>query len=84
MLDLLKETNKTRRRPTEPPIEQNNRLREAHRDTVMDRGMYERLIGRLIFLLHTRSDIIYVVNIVSQFMHNPKEIFKQCVKFYNT
>ena len=34
--------------------------------------MYQRLVGRLIYLSHTRLDIAYAVNVVSQFMHNPK------------
>ena len=36
--------------------------------------MYQRLVGRLIYLAHTRPDIAYSVSVISQFMHNPKEI----------
>ncbi|XP_034203555.1 secreted RxLR effector protein 161-like [Prunus dulcis] len=32
---------------------------------------YQRLVGRLIYLAHTRSDIAYAVSVVSQFMHSP-------------
>ncbi|XP_061343024.1 uncharacterized protein LOC133289168 [Gastrolobium bilobum] len=34
---------------------------------------YQRLVGRLIYLSHTRSDIAYAVSVVSRFMHNPSE-----------
>ncbi|BBN68151.1 hypothetical protein Prudu_303S000400, partial [Prunus dulcis] len=34
---------------------------------------YQRLVGRLIYLSHTRSDIAYAVSVVSQFMHSPSE-----------
>ena len=30
-------------------------------------------MGRLIYLFHTRPDIVYVVSVVSQFMHSPSE-----------
>ena len=35
--------------------------------------MYQRLVGKVIYLSHTRPDIAYVVSVVSQFMHNPSE-----------
>ena len=33
---------------------------------------YQRLVGKLIYLSHTRPDFAYFVSIVSQFMHNPR------------
>ena len=39
----------------------------------MDKGRFQKLVGKLIYLSHTRPDITYVVSIVSQFMHNPSE-----------
>ncbi|MDD0213413.1 hypothetical protein PSY81_23775, partial [Shigella flexneri] len=38
-----------------------------------DKGRDQRLIGRLIYLSHTRPDIAYAVSVVSQFMHCPSE-----------
>ncbi|XP_041999826.1 uncharacterized mitochondrial protein AtMg00240-like [Salvia splendens] len=38
-----------------------------------DREKYQRLVGKLIYLSHTRPDITYAVGIVSQFMHKPQE-----------
>ena len=43
-------------------------MREA-----VNRESYQRLVGKLIYLSHTRLDISYAVGIVSQFMHNPNE-----------
>ena len=39
----------------------------------IDKGRYQRLVGRLIYLAHTRPDLAYALSIVSQFMHNPGE-----------
>ena len=36
-------------------------------------------MGKLIYLSHTRLDIAYAVSVVSQFMHNPKEIHIEAV-----
>ena len=33
--------------------------------------MYQLLVGKLIYLSHTRPNITYAVGIVSQFMHSP-------------
>ena len=35
--------------------------------------MYQRLIGRLIYLAHTWADIAYSMSVISQFMHDPRE-----------
>lgn len=39
----------------------------------MDKGRYQRLVGKLIYLSHTCPDIAYVVSVMSQFMHCPSE-----------
>jgi hypothetical protein len=58
-------------RPALTPIEQNHRLTSASGQPV-DREKYQRLVGRLIYLSHTRPDIAFAVSVVSQFMHDPK------------
>ena len=39
--------------------------------------MYQRMVGKLIYLAHTQPNIAYVVSMVSQFMHNPREVHLQ-------
>jgi len=47
---------------------------EAGQDiTLVDKGRYQRMVGRLIYLSHTRPDIGFSVNVVIQFMNNPTE-----------
>ncbi|XP_071728057.1 secreted RxLR effector protein 161-like [Rutidosis leptorrhynchoides] len=37
-----------------------------------DKGQYQRMVGKLIYLAHTRPDIVHAVGVVSQFMHQPR------------
>ena len=39
----------------------------------IDKGRYQRLVGRLLYLAHTRPDLAYALSAVSQYMHNPRE-----------
>ncbi|CAL8175713.1 unnamed protein product [Prunus armeniaca] len=80
VLDLLTETGMLACKPADSPIEQNHRLGEQTDDTRVDRGRYQRLVGKLIYLAHTRPDIAYAVSVVSQFMHEPCEVHMQAVE----
>ena len=79
ILDLLKKTRKLGCKLVETLIEANHKLEEALENKGVDPGMYQRLVGQLIYLSHTRSNIVYVVSVVSQFMHNLKEVYLQVV-----
>lgn len=71
VLDLLAETGMLDCRPASTPIEQNHRTTAESGDPV-DKYKYQRLVGRLIYLSHTRPDIAYVVSVVSRYMHDPR------------
>jgi hypothetical protein len=71
ILDTLSETGMLGCRPALTPIEQNHRLTSESGQPV-DRAQYQRLVGQLIYLSHTRSDIAFAVSVVSQFMHDPR------------
>ena len=72
--DLLRETGKTTCKPASTPIDPNLKLGKAEKDVTMDREMYQHLVGRLIYLSHTRPDIAYAMTVINQFMHSPKEV----------
>ncbi|XP_028106835.1 uncharacterized protein LOC114305899 [Camellia sinensis] len=38
-----------------------------------NQARYQRLVGKLIYLSHTRPDIAYAVGVTSQFMHDPRK-----------
>ena len=72
--NLFKETGKLAYRPTSTLIYPNHKLGEAEEDAMVDREMDQRLIGRLIYLSHTRPNIAHVMSVISQFMHSLKEV----------
>ncbi|KAL5850211.1 hypothetical protein ACOSQ4_008224 [Xanthoceras sorbifolium] len=45
----------------------------------VDKGKYQRLVGKLIYLSHTRPDIGFPVSSVSQFMNKPTEEHMEAV-----
>ncbi|XP_028075597.1 uncharacterized protein LOC114277840 [Camellia sinensis] len=71
VLDLLGKTSMLDCKPSDSPIEANHRLCSG----VGDKDRYQRLVGRLIYLSHTRLDIAHAVGIVSQFMHDPRATY---------
>ncbi|CAN6710086.1 unnamed protein product [Malus baccata var. baccata] len=71
VLDLLKETWMLGCKPVDTPIVEKHYLGIYPDQEPVDKGRYQRLVGRLIYLAHTRPDIAYAVSVVSQFMHSP-------------
>jgi len=71
VLDLLTETGMLDCKPAETPIEMNQQLGISSVQQLTDKVCYQRLVGKLIYLTHTRPDIAYAVSVVSQFMHAP-------------
>ncbi|XP_075498838.1 uncharacterized protein LOC142537165 [Primulina tabacum] len=72
-LDLLKETGMLGSKPADTPMDANLKLVINSDDKQVDKGSYQRLVGKLIHLSHTRPDIGFAVSCVSQFMHSPSE-----------
>ena len=71
VLDLLNETGLLGCKTVETPSEPNEKLQPAKPEAVINQEQYQRLVGRLIYLSHTRPDIAFAVSMVSQFMHSP-------------
>ena len=73
VLDLLKETGISGCRPVDIPIDPNQKLGDNKESNLVDTSRYQRLVGKLIYLPHTRPDIAFAVTMVSQFMYSPNE-----------
>ncbi|WVZ66155.1 hypothetical protein U9M48_015421 [Paspalum notatum var. saurae] len=71
VLDLLAETGMLGCRTVASPIDRNHKLCAELGDPV-DKEAYQRLVGRLIYLCHTRPDIAYAVSVVRRYMHDPR------------
>nr|CAN79066.1 hypothetical protein VITISV_019693 [Vitis vinifera] len=72
-LDLLQETGMSGCQPVNTPIEEGLKLCVESNQVSTDKGRYQRLVGRLMYLAHTRPDLAYALSVVSQYMHNPGE-----------
>ncbi|RVW83231.1 Retrovirus-related Pol polyprotein from transposon RE1 [Vitis vinifera] len=62
ILDLLKETGMLGCKPIDTPMDSQKKLGIEKESTPVDRGRYQRLVGRLIYLSHTRLDIGFAVS----------------------
>ena len=73
ILDLLDETGLLRGKGGRIPIDPNTKLQANKGGQEVDKGRFQRLLGQLIYLSHTRPDISFAVSLFSQFMHDPNE-----------
>ena len=73
VLDLLNEIRKLGCKPVETPMDTTIKLEESDGSAPIDKGRYQRLVGKLVYLSHIRPDIGFFVSMVSQFMNNPTE-----------
>ena len=73
ILDLLQDTNLLQCHTNDTPIEANHKLTLNENDPNIEKSSYQILVGRLLYLSHTRPNILYSVNVLSQFMHSPRQ-----------
>uniref|UniRef100_A0A2N9HCG1 Integrase catalytic domain-containing protein n=1 Tax=Fagus sylvatica TaxID=28930 RepID=A0A2N9HCG1_FAGSY len=71
-LDILNDSGQLGARTASFPMEQNLKLTNQDGALLSDPSTYRRLVGRLIYLTITRPNIVFAVNILSQFMHAPR------------
>ena len=72
VLELVEETKHTNCHISETPIEVNHKLAIFENDPQLKISSNQKLNGKLLYLSHTRPDICYLVNLLSQFMHSPR------------
>jgi len=59
--------------PIDAPVEEGLKFCVNPNQVPVNKGQYQRLVGRLMYLAHTRPDLSNALSIVSQYMHNPSE-----------
>ena len=67
---MLNETGMLGCKLADTPMDPNKRTKRSKESVPVDRGRYQRLVGKLIYLSHTRPDVAYSVSVVSQHMNN--------------
>lgn len=72
-LKLLEDVDLLACKPASTPMAENLKLSQDDGEDLTDPALYRRLVGKLLYLTITRTDITYSVNRLSQFMRNPKE-----------
>ncbi|KAK5832585.1 hypothetical protein PVK06_016387 [Gossypium arboreum] len=78
--ELIEDTGLKNAKIAAAPLEQNLKLTTVDYDKdiqsedalLENKTSYQRLIGRLIYLTHTRPDIVFAMHYLSQFMQQPK------------
>lgn len=71
-LQLLEDAGLLAAKPVFVPMDPNVVLNELHGDLIDDPTQYRRLVGRLMYLTITRSDITFVVHKLARFMSKPR------------
>ncbi|KAF5445938.1 hypothetical protein F2P56_031609 [Juglans regia] len=71
-LELLADFGLLAAKPALFPIDTHAKLSKTEGEVVEDISGYRRLIGRLIYLTHTRPDITFAVHHLSQFLDTPR------------
>ncbi|GKC78433.1 retrovirus-related pol polyprotein from transposon RE1 [Tanacetum coccineum] len=78
--DLLKEGGVLNNKPYKLPMDPNLKLQADVGTPLLDPEVYRRSIGHLIYLIVTRPDICYTVQLLSLFMQSPTSVHMQAVK----
>ncbi|RVW29009.1 Retrovirus-related Pol polyprotein from transposon RE1 [Vitis vinifera] len=64
---------------TDTPMDSTKKIGTKKNNAPVDKGRYQRLVGRLIYLSHTRPNIGFSISVVSQFMNNPTKEHMEAV-----
>ena len=70
-LDLLKEIGMLGCKPADTPMEPTSKIQMEEEELLTDKSRYQSLVGKLIYLTHTRPDIGFVVGMVGRYMNMP-------------
>ncbi|XP_039137128.1 uncharacterized mitochondrial protein AtMg00810-like [Dioscorea cayenensis subsp. rotundata] len=78
--DLLKKTRMLHSKAISTPMNSNEKLYVKDNSGNTDSSRYRRIVGSLLYLTHTRPDLMYAVGVVSRFMQAPTSHHMGAVK----
>ena len=73
ILDILKDAGMTGAKPAPFPLPRGLQLSSYSGEVLFDPSSYRRLVGKLLYLSLTRPDISYSVQLLSQFLQQPRQ-----------
>eukprot|EP00253_Pinus_taeda_P007435 PITA_07435 len=71
--DLLRHFHMENCKPTPSPFQSGAKLSVTYTSPEVDATLYRQLVGKLLYLTHTRPDLSFAVGLIAQFMQNPNE-----------
>jgi hypothetical protein len=79
---LLKEVSMLYCNPTQVPTDPGLTIKKDEDGIDVEATNYQRLVGCLRYLLHSRPDLSYAVGVVSRYMQSPKSSY--CYQAYSS
>lgn len=79
-LDILREYGMLHVKPLQLPMDTHLKLTPEKGEPLPDPTVYQRLLGKLIYLTITRPDITFTVQLLAQYMHQPTSVHLQSAK----
>eukprot|EP00253_Pinus_taeda_P033296 PITA_33296 len=71
--DILRHFHMEDCKPAPSPFQSGVKLSVSCISPEVDATLYRQLVGKLLYLTHTRPDLSFVVGLVDRFMQNPRE-----------
>eukprot|EP00253_Pinus_taeda_P013492 PITA_13492 len=71
--DILRHFHMEDCKPAPSPFQSRVKLSVSCTSSEVDANLYHQLVGKLLYLTHTRPDLSFVVGLVARFIQNPRE-----------
>ena len=73
--DILQRFIMDKCKPVETPIALGTNLTKNGDEAAVNNTLYKQMVGSLMYLIATRPDLMYDVNLISRFMESPKDSY---------
>eukprot|EP00253_Pinus_taeda_P017794 PITA_17794 len=80
--DILRHFHMEECKPAPSPFQSGVKLSVSCTSPEVDATLYRQLVGKLLYLTHTRPDLSFVVGLVARFLQNPVKVIGKQLKEY--